>query len=221
MSIENIAAALSAFQGEMPTVTKATAGQVGPRKYNYADLADVMKAAAPILSKHGLAYSCRTERIEGGQYELVGMLLHSSGETLIGAFPLFGNSPQELGSSITYGRRYLLGCLTGIVTDDDDDGAAATASGRTSRQPTADELKSEARARAWAAWKEAGFEDNTDTFRATYESDMGKSFNTAAAVDFEEFERGLKAGTVTAVDPTEAFQRSLGAHPAAGPEVTE
>ena len=31
-----------------------------------------------------------------------------------------------MGSSLTYGRRYLLGCLTGIVTDDDEDGQIAT-----------------------------------------------------------------------------------------------
>ena len=42
-----------------------------------------------------------------------------------GRWPINGRTPQEIGSAITYARRYLLGCLTGVVTDDDDDGHIA------------------------------------------------------------------------------------------------
>jgi hypothetical protein len=35
-----------------------------------------------------------------------------------------------VGSALTYARRYLLGCMTGIVTDDDDDGALASRAGK-------------------------------------------------------------------------------------------
>lgn len=133
--MSELAKALAAFQAEMPTVGKAhTAtipGQNGRSgySYTYADLADVMDAAIPLLTKHGLSFSCCPRRSEQGDYDLVGVLLHTSGERLEGTLPIHGSRAQDIGSSLTYGRRYLLGCMTGLVTDDDDDGAAAHQSG--------------------------------------------------------------------------------------------
>jgi hypothetical protein len=125
-----IAVALAAFQAEMPIVAKAHTAKVKTKtgadySYTYADLADITEQAMPILTKHELAFSACPRATERG-YELRGVLLHSSGEYLEGALPIAGNTPQEMGSSLTYMRRYLFGCLTGLVTDDDDDGAAAT-----------------------------------------------------------------------------------------------
>lgn len=124
-----LAAALAAFQAEMPTVPKSHTAKVptksgGQYSYTYADLADVTEAATPLLSSHGLSFSCAPEVGERG-LALRGVLLHDSGEERSGVLPLSGSTPQELGSSLTYMRRYLLGCLTGIVTDDDDDGNLA------------------------------------------------------------------------------------------------
>jgi len=137
---DNLAAALAAFQNEMPTVRKAHKAEVqtkqgGSYSYTYADLADVTAAAAPLLSKNGLAFTACPRATDRG-YELAGVLLHVSGESREGALPLTGNTPQELGSSITYMRRYLLGCITGLVTDDDDDGRLATAAKPAERKAT-------------------------------------------------------------------------------------
>ena len=128
--MKELAAALAAFQAEAPTVSKGKTAKVptkagGSYSYTYANLADVVEAAYPLLSKHGLSFSCVPRPTERG-YELAGVLLHSSGEKLEGSLPLSGNTPQELGSALTYMRRYLLGAMTGLVTDDDDDGAAAS-----------------------------------------------------------------------------------------------
>lgn len=125
----SIAAALAAFQGEMPTVAKTKTARVtmkggGSYSYTYADLADVTQAAMPVLARHGLAFVAVPQRTEQG-YRLLGQLLHTSGGAIEGELPLYVGSPQETGSALTYARRYLLGCLTGIVTDDDEDGAAA------------------------------------------------------------------------------------------------
>lgn len=120
----NIATALAAFQAEMPSVRKSETANAGQYAYTYADLAGIMKIAAPLLAKHGLAFSCSPAVTEHGPV-ITGCLMHVSGEILDGTLPLWGSNPQQLGSSITYGRRYLLGALTGIVTDDDDDAAAA------------------------------------------------------------------------------------------------
>lgn len=132
-----LAEALAAFQGEAPTVHKDKTATVptksgGSYKYAYADLADVAAAAYPILARHGLCFSCAPGLVDG-KAVVRGILLHSSGESIEGALPLQGNTAQEIGSSLTYARRYLLGCLTGIVTDADDDGALATAAKRAPR----------------------------------------------------------------------------------------
>lgn len=126
-----IAGALAAFQAEMPVVNKSKSANIpnksgGPGfRYSYADLADVTRQIAPLLAKHGLSFTAHPRAAESG-YELAATLLHDgSDQTIEGALPLFGRTSQEIGSAITYARRYLLGCLTGVVTDDDDDGAAA------------------------------------------------------------------------------------------------
>jgi hypothetical protein len=125
-----LAKALAAFQAEMPTVSKDRKARVptkagGSYEYTYAGLREVTDAAMPILSAHGLSFSCCPRRSQQGDYDLIGILLHASGERLEGCLPIQGTRAQEIGSAITYGRRYLLGSMTGIVTDDDDDGTIA------------------------------------------------------------------------------------------------
>lgn len=115
------AEALAAFQAEAPTVAKNKTANAGSYSYAYADLADIAHVAYPILAKHGLAF---TSAPHGD--ELVGKLIHVSGEGDWGSLQISGRDMQAIGSSITYARRYLFGCLTGIVTDADDDGAAAS-----------------------------------------------------------------------------------------------
>jgi hypothetical protein len=127
----NLFSALVAFQAEMPTVPKSNTARIPGRNgaqgysYRYADLVDVTDAAMPLLTKHGLGFVSVPARTEAGAYELVGTLFHALGETLTGALPLTGRQAQEIGSSLTYGRRYLLGTMTGIVTDEDEDGNLA------------------------------------------------------------------------------------------------
>lgn len=124
----DLAAALAAFQAEMPTVAKTQRADVktntGSYSYTYAGLADVSEAAMPLLTKHGLSFTALPTRTTNGPM-LVGMLLHTSGQRLTAELPIQGSSAQQIGSSLTYGRRYLFGCMTGLVTDDDDDGQLA------------------------------------------------------------------------------------------------
>lgn len=125
----SLSEALSAFQAQMPTVHKGKTARVdmkggGSYSYSYADLADISKAGMPLLAKHGLSFTS-PPRFVDGQLMLVGTLRHTSGESDEGMLPISGGTPQALGSSITYMRRYLFGTMTGIVTDEDDDAAAA------------------------------------------------------------------------------------------------
>jgi hypothetical protein len=121
LPLDKLAAALVAFQKEMPTVAKNHTANTGTYSYTYADLRDVSEAAMPLLTKHGLSFVTLP-----GNGALTGMLLHESGQHITGSLPIGGGSPQQIGSALTYMRRYLLGCMTGIVTDDDDDGSLAS-----------------------------------------------------------------------------------------------
>lgn len=137
---DQLAAALAALQSELPFVHKGKTARVpmksgGSYSYTYADLGDVTKAIVPLLTKNGLAFSCCPRVNERGGYELAGVLLHTSGQRLEGALPVFGNQAQELGSGLTYARRYLLGCMTGVVTDDDEDAQLATQGQTTATTP--------------------------------------------------------------------------------------
>lgn len=126
--------ALLAFQQEMPTVAKTKTARVptktgGSYSYSYADLAVITATATPILARHGLMFVSTTGQVKNGNgYELVGHVIHAAtGQELSGALPLFGTNAQDIGGSITYMRRYLMGCLTGIITDDDTDADHAPA----------------------------------------------------------------------------------------------
>jgi hypothetical protein len=48
-------------------------------------------------------------------------LAHESGESRYSYWPIMGSTPQQQGSSITYGRRYNRLSLTGIASEEDDD----------------------------------------------------------------------------------------------------
>lgn len=120
--------ALAGFQRELPAVRKGATGQVaGNRNYKYADLADVHAAVLPVLAKHGLSWLTMPTFTEDGRFVLRYELLHESGESRTGFYPLpQDGTPQQIGSALTYGRRYTLSSVVGVAPDEDDDGHAAT-----------------------------------------------------------------------------------------------
>jgi ERF superfamily len=128
--VNEIAKALCKAQLEMGAASKSS---VNPHfKSKYAALPEVMDVAK-VLNKHGLAYVQPT-RSEGGNVTVETVLIHGeSGQWLSGELTLTPqqNTPQGVGSAVTYGRRFALCSLVGIVADEDDDGNAAS-----QRQPT-------------------------------------------------------------------------------------
>lgn len=123
---ESLAAALAAFQQELPKVNKGNTANTGTYSYRYADLADVSTLVLPLLGKHGLSFSAKPTLDDAGRFVLEYTLRHEGGEFDVGRYPLSANgTPQQIGSSISYARRYALCSVTGIAPDEDDDGAAA------------------------------------------------------------------------------------------------
>lgn len=131
-----LAKALTAFHTSLPSVEK---GATNPHfRSKYADLADVVKVVLPALAKQGLAW-VSTPRLTENGFVLAYELRHESGETVSGEWPLpdpGSATSQQLGSALTYARRYTLSAVTGIAPDDDDDGnAASQAPARQARAP--------------------------------------------------------------------------------------
>lgn len=128
--LSEIATALSAAQGEFEAVAK---GSDNPFfKSKYAALPDVVKAASPILTAHGLSVSQLLGHDDGGD-TLTTILLHKSGQFIADTMRLLsvpdnkGNlTPQAQGSATTYGRRYAYMAILGLVADVDDDANAAS-----------------------------------------------------------------------------------------------
>lgn len=120
-----LAKALAAFQKELPNIGKNESANTGQYKYEYASLDIVAGKVLPLLGKHGLAFTCITNVLDG-KFHLDYTLLHESGESRTGRFPIpLAGNPQQIGSWLTYARRYALLCVTGVHPGGEDDDAAA------------------------------------------------------------------------------------------------
>lgn len=177
----SLTAAIAAVQADLPVVGKDQKATVksdkGSFTYKYADLATVSAAILPLLSKHGLAWTTRPTLDDAGRFVLKYELEHVSGASKDGSYPLPTTTrPQEMGSAITYARRYTLCAVTGLAPEEDDDNASAaerSASLREEREHAIRQLKE-------AIWDEA-------TKRGWIKED--KSFDELAT-DFTEWNQG-------------------------------
>jgi hypothetical protein len=126
--MKNLLAALIKAQAEFTAVPKNKTASVYSSKtgksytYKYADLADVLTMALPVLTKHELGI-IQPNLLVNGQLRVVTHLIHSSGEWMCGdGLALIESGPrQDVGTDLTYDRRYDLCGLLGIVADEDID----------------------------------------------------------------------------------------------------
>ena len=123
---DQLAPAFVAALGELEDVAANRKADAGKFSYSYADLADVLTVARPVLARHGLAVFQVPVTIRGA-VEVTTTVLHASGQWLRFA-PLrlpAGDSAQAIGSAITYGRRYSESAALNVAAVADDDGARA------------------------------------------------------------------------------------------------
>lgn len=123
-SIKNIAPALRKAQGALRAALKES--ENSHLRSKYADLASCWEAIRPALQENQLSIIQTLGVMEGFGPSLTTMLLHDSGEFILGEQPLFpkAQDPQSLGSAITYARRYGLAAMVGLIQADDDGQAA-------------------------------------------------------------------------------------------------
>lgn len=153
-SIAALAAALAKAQGE---ITGASKDKANPFfKSSYADLASVWGACRAPLSKNALAV-LQLSFADGPRVTVTTMLVHSSGEFVEADLTMVAaqNTPQGIGSCITYARRYALSSLVGVAAEDDD---AETATRQANGNGTTAQSEQQA-PRAATGPTPAGFEE--------------------------------------------------------------
>ena len=125
-SIENIAKAFVAFQGEVQNPKKTSTNPFFKSKY--APLEEILNTIKPTLAKHKLAVMQPATKANG-EVKVSTVILHESGEWIKSA-PLMlkteKDTPQGAGSAITYARRYTLSSMLGIESEGDDDANLAS-----------------------------------------------------------------------------------------------
>lgn len=150
---KKFAVAFAAFKAEAVKIIKNKSITDGPLKNKkHAELADVVNAATPALSRHGLATAWRLTKDDKDWIEVTCTLSHEAGHSesvSMGGPPDTGpgrNAIQSRGSTKTYLERYTMTAILGLAAQNaDDDGAGG------STIPPG--LLAEAREAAMQGWK--------------------------------------------------------------------
>lgn len=122
-TIKELAAALSKFQASVPKIDLDREVEVqtktgGKYKFRYATFANIIDKIKKPLSEHGLSYS----QLVNENSSVTTILMHESGEWISSTLLITGEkTPQGIGSTITYTKRYALSSMLGVCADDDDD----------------------------------------------------------------------------------------------------
>jgi hypothetical protein len=137
-----LALALSRAQAAFPVLErsrKVTVKTKDGRSYEfaYAPLEKVFAAIRSPLAENELALVQVLDMGSDGEPLLRTTLIHSSGEEISGAWPLElrGLTPQQIGSALTYARRYAVQALLGVSAEEDDDANAAEGHETTEAKP--------------------------------------------------------------------------------------
>ena len=113
-NLADLAAALCAVQGELKPAIKQADNPFFKSKY--VDLLGVWEAIRPLLAKNGLSV-VQTFTASADGPTIVTTLMHKSGQWVSSELFLkpAKSDPQGVGSAITYGRRYALAAMVGVV----------------------------------------------------------------------------------------------------------
>lgn len=122
----NLSKALGIFRDKVSAVKKDADNPFFKSKY--ADLPSILEVIKDPLKESGLCLYHTMKSTENG-YVVISTIAHEeTAESISSEFPVFGNKPQEIGSSISYARRYNIQAMLDIPTEDDDGNTANTAS---------------------------------------------------------------------------------------------
>ncbi len=123
--IDLLSAALVKAQSAMKP---ASMDKINPHfRSKYASLASIIDSVRKPLTDNGLSFTQTTHYSVQDGLSLVTTVLHTSGQWLRAEYPLPLNAtPQQMGSALTYARRYSLSSILGTAAEEDDDGDEAS-----------------------------------------------------------------------------------------------
>jgi ERF superfamily len=141
--IDALVAALAKARVAFAPITRSKTvnvkGERGSYQFSYAPLEDILSAVTEALSANQLALVSGIDAALDGSVILSTRLLHGSGQWIESSVNVGRpGKMQEMGSGLTYARRYAITGLLGISAADDDDGNAAdgnTITAEQTRQP--------------------------------------------------------------------------------------
>lgn len=118
------------MQAEFPIITKnkTVKNKSGMTLYKYATLPQIIKEIRPYLKKHGFSYHwTESSEKEGCKRVTCHITGYGHSESAFVDIPIINsndlvNSIQQRGVSSTYGERYSLVGILGIMADEDTDG---------------------------------------------------------------------------------------------------
>lgn len=160
--------AMARFQHECPVITKNRVAKIRSKSgaefgYRYADIGEIVKVAAPLLTKHGLSFTIKM-RLEPNPPAQVAtcVVSHVLGHSEESEFraPIDVNAAvsdmQKAAAAQTFAKRIAFSNAFGILTtDDDDDGTSGGENGEPKKHVEPPRAKSEPKSAAPVA--EPGF----------------------------------------------------------------
>lgn len=122
--MKNLLKSVSNFQAKCPKITK-DANNPFFKGSKYATLPHILGIITPILQKNGLVI---LQPVINNA--VVTKLIHiDSGEMIESVYDIVckdATNPQQIGSAVSYARRYSISSILNLNIDDDDDGNSAT-----------------------------------------------------------------------------------------------
>ena len=131
MNDNNLYQKFAKVLNEVPNFSTDETANAGNRTYKYLNLATLLKNIKPIFEKHGLSFTQKvTFDGTGDGRQILGtietIIFDDTDQMTVCEYPFFvTGDPQQVGSAITYARRYSLTTVLGIFPDKDDDGGYA------------------------------------------------------------------------------------------------
>lgn len=141
MGNENLNRKFILVLNEVPNFITDETANAGSRTYKYLNLATLLKNIKPIFAKHGLAFVQKVTFAGAGDgRQVLGtvetVIFDDTDQMTVSEYPfLVTGDPQQVGSAITYARRYSLTTILGIFPDKDDDGSYAKQRFETADRP--------------------------------------------------------------------------------------
>jgi hypothetical protein len=125
---DSIAPCLVVALNKLKDIARSETANAGSYSYKYATLAQAAQQAREVLGEYGLAVHQDAHGDTLGSVSVTTRIWHASGQWVESeplVMPAKGG-PQDVGSAVSYARRYSLMATLGLATDDDD-GAGAQA----------------------------------------------------------------------------------------------